>query len=141
MNMGALRKVLKHQQLKWRARRDSNSRPSESKSPTHAIDFNGYSELSRSVHALKALSFSARSECRATHFVRFPDLHGDQFWSAVRTFGEPDFLHRYWDRRARREIADGDLVLFAKGEADQPHAPFNGNDEAYALPLIQGGRA
>lgn len=79
---------------------------------------------------------------RLTHFVRFPDLHGDQFWSAVRTFGRPDFLHRHWDRRARREIADGDLVLFAKGEADQPHVPFNGDDEAYAPPHSRhaGGR-
>jgi hypothetical protein len=70
----------------------------------------------------------------ATHFVRFPDIHGSTYRSAVRAFGPPAFLHRYWDQRAFREIADGDLVVFAKGDADQPVVPFNGDDEFYALP-------
>lgn len=69
---------------------------------------------------------------RALHFVRFPDAHGSTYWAAVRTFGRPDFLHRHWDQRAFREIADGDIVVFAKGDADQPTVPFNGNAEAYA---------
>jgi hypothetical protein len=67
-----------------------------------------------------------------THFVRFESLHDQRFQNAVQAFGPPDFLHRRWDQRARREIADGDVVVFAKGDADQPVAPFNANDEAYA---------
>lgn len=50
------------------------------------------------------------------HCVHFVGFSGDEYLSAVRAFGEPDFIHRGWDLRARREIADGDLVVFAKGE-------------------------
>ena len=64
------------------------------------------------------------------HFVRF-DPYGQQYWNAVRVFGLPDFQHRKWDMRARREIADGDVVVFAKGPHDQWIALFNGDDEAY----------
>lgn len=66
------------------------------------------------------------------HFVRFPSLSDQRFQNAARAFGPPDFLHRHWDNRAQREIACGDLVVFAKGDADQPIVPFNGNDEVYA---------
>ncbi len=68
---------------------------------------------------------------RAVHFVRFEGLHDQQFQNAVRIFGKPDFLHRHWDQRAQREIAKGDLVIFAKGSYRQPVVPFNGDDEAY----------
>lgn len=54
---------------------------------------------------------------RLTHFVGFRD---DRYLSAVRAFGLPDFIHRGWDKRALREIADGDLIVFADGPADQP---------------------
>ena len=72
---------------------------------------------------------------KATHFVRFDDNHGQQFWNAVRAFGPPHFLHRNWDQRARREIADGDTVVFAKGDENQPVSPFNGDDEYYVRSL------
>ncbi|WAJ27115.1 hypothetical protein [Antarcticirhabdus aurantiaca] len=52
----------------------------------------------------------------ALHFVGFRD---DRYTSAVRVFGEPDFIHRGWDRRALREIADVDTVVFADGPHDQ----------------------
>ena len=65
------------------------------------------------------------TEYRALHFVGF---RGDEFTTAVRIWGKPDFIHRGWDRRAQREIADGDIVIFAKGDSDQPVAPFNFND-------------
>lgn len=68
---------------------------------------------------------------RAIHFVRFDDTYGQHFWNAVKAFGRPHFLHRNWDRRARREIADGDIIVFAKGEADQPVTRHNGDDEFY----------
>lgn len=54
----------------------------------------------------------------ALHFVGF---RGEEFWSAVRIFGRPDFFHIGWDLRAQREIAEGDVVVFAKGtEHDTP---------------------
>lgn len=54
----------------------------------------------------------------ALHFVGFRD---DRYWNAVRVFGLPDFYHRGWDTRARREIADGDVLVFAVGsERDAP---------------------
>lgn len=59
------------------------------------------------------------------HFIGFED---DRYWNAVRVFGLPHFIHRRWDRRARRDIAEGDIVVFAKGsERDEP-SPFNGDD-------------
>lgn len=70
-----------------------------------------------------------------THFVRFESPHDQRFQNAVLVFGPPDYLHRYWDRRALREIAAGDVIVFAKGESDQPFATFNGDDEAYGLPV------
>lgn len=53
---------------------------------------------------------------RCVHFVGFC---GDECLSAVRAVGEPDFIHCGWDLRAQREIADGDLVVFANGEHGQ----------------------
>jgi hypothetical protein len=53
---------------------------------------------------------------RIVHFVGFRD---DRYWSAVRAFGRPHYIHRGWDLRARREIAEGDLIVFASGSHDQ----------------------
>jgi hypothetical protein len=62
------------------------------------------------------------------HFVGF---RGDEFWSAVRVWGRPDYIHRGWDLRARRDVHPGDTVVFARGDAGQ--APrvrsFNDIDE------------
>lgn len=65
------------------------------------------------------------------HFVRF-ERFDQQFSNAERVFGPPAFLHRNWDTRAQREIADGDIVVFAKGDYDQPTSRFNGDDEYYS---------
>lgn len=51
------------------------------------------------------------------HFVGFKD---DRFLTAVRVFGQPDFIHPGWDLRAFREIAPGDTVIFATGSFEQP---------------------
>lgn len=61
----------------------------------------------------------------ALHFVWF---RGDEYLRAVRIWGVPDFIHRGWDRRARREIVAGDTVIFARGEHDQSPAERNFND-------------
>lgn len=52
------------------------------------------------------------------HFVGFKD--GQRYQNAVAVFGLPDFLHPGWDLRAKREIADEDIVIFACGAHDQP---------------------
>lgn len=51
------------------------------------------------------------------HFVGF---RGDEYASAVRVWGLPEYIHRGWDLRARREIAEGDIIVFAQGPHDQP---------------------
>jgi len=63
-----------------------------------------------------------------THFVGFTD---DRYWSAVKIFGKPHFIHRGWDLRALRDIGDDDVVVFADGEYDQiPRTrSFNDIDE------------
>ena len=62
---------------------------------------------------------------RCVHYVGFRD---DRYWSAYRIFGGPRFIHRRWDQRARRDIAEGDVVIFADGDEHQPIARHNGND-------------
>ena len=38
----------------------------------------------------------------------------------MRIFGLPGFIHRGWDTRARRDIAAGDVIVFAEGDEHQP---------------------
>ena len=45
------------------------------------------------------------------HFVGF---RGDEYVSAVRVFGKPDFIHRIWDVRAAAEVQPEDTVVFAR---------------------------
>jgi hypothetical protein len=54
---------------------------------------------------------------RAVHFVGFRD---DRYYNAVAVFGPPDFVHMGWDKRAQREIAPDDTVVFANGDDTQP---------------------
>lgn len=56
------------------------------------------------------------------HFVGFKETGArkdERYWRAARVFGAPDFVHPGWDMRAQREIADGDMIVFATGTADQ----------------------
>lgn len=61
----------------------------------------------------------------AVHFVGFRD---DRFHNAVKVFGKPDFFHRNWDWRAFFEVADGDVVVFAKGSEHDTPKEFTFND-------------
>lgn len=63
----------------------------------------------------------------AYHFVGFRD---DRYWNAVRVFGKPDFIHRGWDQRAKREIAPWDVVVFATGDEYQPVSKWNFDDSS-----------
>lgn len=53
------------------------------------------------------------------HFVGF---RGDEYLSAVKVWGKPDFFHRVFDDRVRfgGEVADGDIVVFANGFDKKP---------------------
>lgn len=61
----------------------------------------------------------------ALHFVGFRD---DRWWSAIKVFGKPDFIHPRWDTRAQREIAQEDLIVFAEGDERDPPSPRNAPD-------------
>jgi hypothetical protein len=63
----------------------------------------------------------------ALHFVRFKD---DRWHNAVKTFGKPDFIHRFWDYRAFCEVVPGDTVIFAEGDEHQNIVPFAFDDSA-----------
>ena len=73
---------------------------------------------------------------RCTHFVGF---RSEEYISALRAFGPPDFIHRGWDLRARREIADGDLIVFAFGPHDQAPRVKSYDDIREASPAPIGG--
>jgi hypothetical protein len=73
-----------------------------------------------------------------THFVGFRD---DRYWNAVAVFGRPHFIHRWWDKRARREIAATDTVVFADGEWTQEPHKFNAPDiDEPAVPFKWKGK-
>jgi hypothetical protein len=58
----------------------------------------------------------------AVHFVGF---RGEEWWSAIKVWGRPHFIHIGWDQRAQRDILPGDTVIFAQGDWDQPVSRFN----------------
>ena len=64
------------------------------------------------------------------HFVGFRD---DAYLRAVRLFGRPDMVHRFWDKRAVGDVAPGDTVVFARDKDWQRYltgqpTPFSFND-------------
>ncbi len=61
------------------------------------------------------------------HFVGF---RGEEYNSAVKVFGEPDFYHRWWDRRAIGDVDEGDIVVFANGHESKPINPFSFDDSS-----------
>jgi hypothetical protein len=67
----------------------------------------------------------------AVHFVGF---RGDEYSAARRVWGTPDFVHYNWDRRAQRDIAPGDTVVFARHGADHPPSVYSGNDIFEEIP-------
>ena len=43
------------------------------------------------------------------HFVGF---RGDEYWSAVKVFGKPDFVHMWHDSRMRGDLAEDDTIVY-----------------------------
>lgn len=51
------------------------------------------------------------------HFIGF---RGEEYWSAVKVFGPPDFIHLIHDHRLYGDVGDGDILVFAaKADPDQ----------------------
>ena len=65
---------------------------------------------------------------RDVHFVR---IRGDEYLSAVKVFGKPDFFHKVFDDRVifGGEVGDDDIIIFANG-ADKRFKKFTFNDSA-----------
>jgi hypothetical protein len=70
------------------------------------------------------------------HFIGFND---DRIWNARRVFGEPDFYHRVWDRRARQEVVEGDVAVFATGCIEDVPKPIGWDDSQQDI-LARGGK-
>ena len=58
----------------------------------------------------------------ALHFVGF---RGDEYHSAARIWGKPDFIHPAWDRWAQQDMHPLDTLLFARGTETAPVAQSN----------------
>lgn len=78
---------------------------------------------------------------RCTHFIGFKPGTQD-WWSAVRVFGRPDFIHRKWDERAAYggEIdPENDILIFSsltEWKAYVTNKPMKGSvdDSAVGIP-------
>ena len=68
------------------------------------------------------------TEYVAYHFVGFKD---ERYHNAVKTFGKPDFVHRFWDKRAVDEVMTWDVVIFATGDETQEVAQYTYDDSAH----------
>jgi hypothetical protein len=63
------------------------------------------------------------------HFVGFKD---DRVYHALKVFGQPDFWHRKWDKRAVDEVVPGDWAVFADGNEFSKVDPYGFDDSAVA---------
>lgn len=61
----------------------------------------------------------------ALHFIGFKN---ERIRSAEKVWGKPDFYHRIWDCRARDEIVEGDVAVFADGSEHDTPSVFAFND-------------
>jgi hypothetical protein len=88
---------------------------------------------------LKSSDFGRAGSSPVTH-TRIPGLHfvwfrGEEYWAAVKIWGRPSFIHMGWDLRAQRDIADGDVVIFARGDYNQDPKPRSFSDTTEVLPI------
>lgn len=90
------------------------------------VDSKGVIRLTR--EAWKQATDGTKYAEPAIHFVGFRD---DRYWNAVKTFGKPDFIHRFFDQRAVAEFASTDIVIFADGDETQTIKEFAYDDSAY----------
>ncbi len=77
---------------------------------------------------LTVKSWHTMTEQPAIHFVGFKN---DRWWNAVKVWGKPDFVHRFWDARAACEVSPIDVVIFADGDETQQVKEHAYDDSAY----------
>ena len=58
------------------------------------------------------------------HFVGF---RGDEYNTAARVWGKPDFIHLIHDNRMYGDVGDGDTVVFGP-KADETISDYNDQD-------------
>lgn len=73
------------------------------------VDAGGVVRLTRAAWQAST-DYGPYTERPVLHFVGFKD---DRFNNAVRVWGKPDFIHRFYDRRTVADIAPYDKVVFA----------------------------
>ena len=73
------------------------------------VDASGVVRLTRKAWQ-NATNYTGYTENPMLHFVGFKD---DRWHNAVKVWGKPDFIHRFYDHRAVGDIAPGDKVVFA----------------------------
>lgn len=64
----------------------------------------------------------------ALHFIGFK---GEEYHSAVRIWGEPDFIHRYNDNRSKQDIIPEDTVIYANGEEARNRGIYSFDDSQH----------
>ena len=64
------------------------------------------------------------------HTMHFVGFKGDEYNRAIAVFGLPDFVHWFYDDRAKAEIMATDTAVFANGEEDKVRL-FTYDDSAF----------
>ena len=59
------------------------------------------------------------------HFIGF---RGEEYWSAVRVFGRPDFVHAWHDARMWGDVGDNDVLVWAGKERDDVQREYSWQD-------------
>jgi hypothetical protein len=88
-------------------------------SNTSSSSVRTFAQRSGDLHTRSYKSRTALFGRRSPGHVHFVGFRGEEYWSAVKVWGRPDFIHQGWDLRARREIGEGDTIVFAVGPHDQ----------------------
>lgn len=73
---------------------------------------------------------------RCVHFIGFKPYTQD-WWSAIKIWGPPDFIHRKWDERAAfgGEIDwENDILVFAGKERESVVHSFSVDDSNMDIP-------
>lgn len=68
------------------------------------------------------MSCTSEVSRQALHFVGF---RGDEYHSAVRIFGTPDFIHIGWDVWAKQAVVAEDIAVFARGTIDDKPSRYS----------------
>jgi len=60
------------------------------------------------------------------HFVGFRT--DSEYWTAVKVWGKPDFIHKWHDHRMYGDIAIHDIVVFGSGSDPETISKYSWQD-------------